>query len=227
MVVIWNDRRDALAPRCGSATITWTCIGDVAGTPWGADPPQDTWGSVKPGQPAPDQTAAGLLSLGEATSSWFGSATFASNDFSDQAFRTWFERLERAVPAYPVPPRTPLDDLLFTGPSSFDLAASTEAAAGPAVSSSRDSGRLSILYPAPLTIAEVVAAPVAGSRAGAQLMSLMQSDEAAAALARSGWRVEGQPPAAGVGTEPLPDDAGVPRAGVLEALRSLWLQVVR
>src|SRR4029079_13441932 len=142
VIAIWNDRRDVLATRCDGGTIDWKCIGTVAGTPWGSTGATATWGSVKPGQPAPDTTAAGLLSLGEATASWFSSADFASNDFSDGAFRTWFTRLEQHVPSHPVSPRTPLDDMLFTGPASFDLTGSTEAAAGPAIAASRDSGRL-------------------------------------------------------------------------------------
>jgi hypothetical protein len=228
VIAIWNDRRDVLASRCDGGIIDWKCIGTVAGTPWGTTGPQATWGSVKPGQPAPDTTAAGLLSLGEATASWFGSADFASNDFSDGAFRTWFTRLEQSVPSFPASPRTPLDDMLFTGPASFDLTGSTEAAAGPAIASSRDSGRLTILYPSPLTTADVVLAPVSGSPAGGRLMKLMQSDDAAAALAGAGWRVDGQPLAAGVPADPaLPAESNVPRAGVLQALRTLWIGVVR
>ena len=201
VIAIWNDRRDALAQRCG-ATITWKCIGEVAGTAWGADAPQSAWGAVKPGHPTPERTAAGLLTLGEASASWFGTADFASNDFASPEFRAWFTRLERSIPSFPVPPRTPLDDMLFTGPASFDLTGSTEAAAGPAISASRDSGRLTILYPAPLTTADVVMAPVAGSDAGDRMKKLIESDQTAEVLAASGWRVDGQPAAPG-----LPDDA--------------------
>jgi len=228
VIAIWNDRRDALASRCDGGTITWKCIGTVAGTPWGTTGVQATWGAVKPGQPAPDTTAAGLLSLGEATASYFDSAGFASNDFSDPGFRSWFTRLEEAVPSFPVSPRTPLDDMLFTGPASFDLAGSTEAAAGPAIATSRDSGRLTILYPSPLTTADVVVAPVSGSPAGGRLMKLMESGDAAAALAGAGWRVDGQPAANGIPAQPeLSPDSNVPRAGVLAALRSLWIGVIR
>ncbi len=227
VIAVWNDRRDALAPRCGAA-ITWKCIGQAAGTAWGTSPPQSSWGAVKPGHPTPEQTATGLLVLGEATGSWFGSTSYASNDFTDPAFRGWFTQLERSVPNFPVPPRTPLDDMLFSGPASFDLTGSTEAAAGPAIAASRDSGRLNILYPAPLTTADIVLAPVAGSAAGDRVKKLIESDQTAAALAASGWRVDGQHNAPGVPDQPaLTADPGIPRAGVLEALRSLWIEVVR
>ena len=217
-----------LATRCDGGVIDWKCIGTVAGTPWGSTGAPATWGSVKPGLPAPDTTAAGLLSLGEATASWFTTPGFASNDFTDAGFRAWFTRLVQAVPSYPVSPRTPLDDMLFTGPASFDLTGSTEAAAGPAIATSRDSERLSILYPSPLTTADVVLAPVAGSPAGGRLMKLMQSDDGAAALAAAGWRVDGQPLAAGIPDQPeLAPESNVPKAGVLQALRSLWIGIVR
>jgi len=227
VIAIWNDRRDVLQQRCGG-TVTWKCIGEAAGSAWGTIPPQASWGAVKPGHPTPERTAAGLLALGEATSSWFGTASYASNDFSDPAFRAWFTRLERSIPNFPVPPRTPLDDMLFTGPASFDLTGSTEAAAGPAITASRDSGRLTILYPAPLTTADVVLAPVAGSEAGDRVKKLIESDQTADGLAASGWRVEGKPAAPGIPDQPaLPTEANVPRAGVLQALRSLWIEVVR
>lgn len=227
VIAIWNDRREALNARCAGA-ITWRCIGEVAGSPWASTGPEASWGAVKPGHPTPDTTAAGLLVLGEASASWFGSASYASNDFADPAFRTWFTRLERSIPSFPVPPRTPLDDMLFTGPASFDLTGSTEAAAGPAISAGRDSAKLSILYPAPLTTADIVAAPVAGSDAGDRVSTIIESDQTARALAGAGWRVDGQANAPGIPDEPaLPADANVPRAGVLQALRALWIGVVR
>jgi len=227
VIAIWNDRRDVLQQRCG-ATITWKCIGEAAGSAWGTTPPPSSWGAVKPGHPTPESTAAGLLILGEASASWFGTSSYASNDFSDPAFRAWFTRLERAIPSFPTPPRTPLDDMLFTGPASFDLTGSTEAAAGPAIATSRDSGRLTILYPAPLTTADVVLAPIAGSDAGDRMHKLIESDQTAAALAAAGWRVEGNAPAPGLPDQPpLPAESNVPRAGVLQALRSLWIEVVR
>ena len=108
------------------------------------------------------------------------------------------------------------------------MAVTTGGAAGRPYASSRDSGRLTILYPSPLTTADVVLAPVAGSPAGGRLMKLMQSDDAAAALAAAGWRVEGQPHAPGVPDQPeLAAESNVPKAGVLQALRSLWIGVVR
>jgi hypothetical protein len=227
VIAIWNDRRQVLEGTCPGG-INWHCIGDVGGHPWteiGGDP---AWGAVKPSHSNPELTASGLLDLAQATSSYMNRTSFASNDFTDPAFRRWFEQLERSIPAFPTPPRTPLDEMLSKGPSVFDLAGSLESAAGPSISVSRDKDRLSILYPSPATVADVVVAPVANTNRGGRVTKLLQSGEFAQVLARAGWRVDGQPLADGVdGTYQLPADAGVPRPGVLEALRDLWIETIR
>ena len=217
VIAIWKDREELLRARCGGE-ITWRCIGEVAGSAWVDLGGPATWGPVKPGHPTPATTAVGLLVIGQAAGSFFGSADYASNDFTDPAFRAWFERLERSVPALPASPRTPLDEMLSKGPATFDLTGSTEAAAAPSVARSRDRDRLSVLYPSPGATAEVVIAPVAGSDAGGRVQKLFSSDEATATLADTGWQVD---------TAARPADDGLPRPGVLQALRSLRAEVVR
>jgi hypothetical protein len=228
VIAVWNDRRAALEASCRGG-ITWHCIGDEAGRPWTDVNGSAAWGSVKPSHPSPESTASGLLVLAQASGSYFGRSDFARNDFDgDPGFGAWFERLERAIPSFPVPPRTPLDDMLSTGPSVFDLTGTTEAAAGPSIASSRDKERISILYPSPATVADVVVAPVADASLGGRVSRLLQSSEVAELLAQYGWRVDGRPVAEGVDAGyALPDDPGVPRAGVLEALRALWVETVR
>ena len=158
-----------------------------------------------------------LSRAAEATNSWFGNADYASNDFGDPAFRAWFEKLERGIPSFPTPPRTPLDEMLSKGPATFDLAADTEAAAGQA-GRSRDKDRLSILYPSPLATANVVLAPIAGRDGEDRVRRMLDSNDATTAFTDAGWRV---------GDDTLPADSGLPRAGVLEALRALWIEVIR
>lgn len=228
VIAVWNDRRAALETTCPEG-VTWRCIGDEAGRAWTDVNGSAAWGSVKPSHSSPESTASGLLVLAQASGSYFGRSDFARNDFDgDPGFGAWFEQLERAIPSFPVPPRTPLDDMLSIGPSMFDLTGSTEAAAGPAIASSRDKERLTILYPSPATVADVVVAPVADANVGGRVSRLLQSSEVADLLAQSGWRVEGRPAADGVdGNYALPGDPGVPRAGVLEALRALWVETVR
>ena len=102
------------------------------------------------------------------------------------------------------------------------------AAAGPMVTASRDKDRLSILYPSPATTADVVVVPVAENGRGGRLSRLLQSNEFAQVLAGAGWRVDGQPLAPGLDASyELPAESGLPRAGVLEALRALWIETVR
>jgi hypothetical protein len=228
VVAVWNDRRAVLEATC-AAGFTWRCIGDNAGRSWADIGGSVVWGSVKPSHSAPDTTASGLLVLAQASGSYFERTDFARNDFDgDPGFGQWFEQLERAIPSFPVPPRTPLDEMLSKGPSVFDLTGSPEAAAGPSIARSRDKDRLSILYPSPATVADVVVVPVADNSRGGRVTRLLQSDELAGLLAQAGWRVDGQPLADGVDpTYELPDDPGIPRAGVLEALRSLWIDTVR
>jgi hypothetical protein len=228
VVAVWNDRRDVLASTCAGG-ITWRCIGDNGGRAWPDLGGSAAWGGVKPSHSLPDATASGLFALSQATASYFGRTDFARNDFAgDPAFRRWFEQLERSIPSFPAPPRTPLDEMLSKGPAVFDLAGSLEAAAGPAIARSRDKDRLSILYPSPATVADVVVAPVANTSRGDRVTKLLQSNEVAALLAQAGWRVDGQPLADGVDPAyTLPSESGLPRPGVLEALRALWIETIR
>jgi hypothetical protein len=183
---------------------------------------------MKPSHPVPDVTASGLLALSQATASYFGRTDYASNDFVDPGFRRWFEQLERSIPSFPAPPRTPLDEMLSKGPSVYDLAGSIEAEAAPSVALSRDKDRLSILYPSPATVADVVVVPITNANRGGRVTSLLQSDDVAELLAQSGWRVDGQPLADSLDPDfELPAGSGLPRAGVLEALRALWIETIR
>jgi hypothetical protein len=226
VIAVWDDRREALAASCPDGDITWGCIGDVAGTPWPTTGGLEAWGAVEPSHPRADQTAVGLLALAGAVTSWFGTSDLASQDFRDPAFATWFDSLERSIPHFPAPPRTPLDDMLSGGPATFDLTGTTEAAAGPAIARSRYSDRLSIIYPLPVTVADVVFVALTGTDEGGYVRELVESDATAPALAAAGWRVLDHDLAAGLDRElELPASTGLPRPGVLEALRSLFAEV--
>lgn len=225
-LVGWNDRLAPLTDTCG--TVTWTCLGDHAAQPWPTVGGHEGWGAVKPGQAHPARSATGLLTISQAATNWFGNSDFASNDFEDPAFEAWFTRLERGVPTYPTPPRTPLDDMLQKGPSTFDVSGSPEAIAAPAVQRSRYNGALTLLYPEPMVTADVVLVPVSGSRHVDDVAKLAASDALRAALLDAGWRVPDSPlPPAARPDVVLPDADGLPRTGVVEALRDKWLEVTR
>lgn len=228
-LTIWSDRYQALQSACPNGEVTWVCIGDVAGTSWAEHGGQETWGPVKPGHPPADTSATGLLVLAQASGQQLGRTDYASNDLTgNAAFDAWFDQLETAVPTWNPPAGSPLQQMLTTGRASFDLAGAFEAQAGPSVTTSRDKDRLSILYPSPLATADLVVTPVTGSAAGSRLQELLESEEGARALAAAGWRVGGQPEVAGIRSDvALPDTSGLPRPGVLEALRKKWIEVIR
>ena len=222
---IWNDRLDALRSSCGG-DVTWACIGDNAGQPWVGIGGMESWGPVKPGFPDPATAATGLLVLSQATSQELGRSDFASNDLQDAGFQTWIDQLKRSIRSYP-PTSTggALGQMLSQGKGTFDLAGSTEAVAGPGVSTSRYKDTLTVLYPSPVVTADVVLVPLRGAASGDHAREVFESDATAAALATNGWRVSGQPAAPGVLTDPLPDSDGLPKPGAVQALHDVWTSI--
>jgi hypothetical protein len=219
VLVGWDDREAALAASCGGP-ITWNCIGERAGTPWADNDGESAWGRVEPGIDDIATDATALLVGGQAATSYFDNASFASNDF-DQPFRAWWSGLWEAIPSFPATRGTVLDQMLAAGRASYDVVGSTEAEAVPTVGSSRESGNVTISYPSPMATADVVLAPVAGAP-GAERIAELADDDLAGLLATAGWRVDDE--ALLDGLDPsleLPPTNGLPRAGVLEALRRL------
>lgn len=225
VMVIWNDRAESLRARCGD--VTWKCVGEVAGTPWssvdgnaGVRP-----GDVRPGLVPPANNGIGLLVAGQAASSWFGRTDFASQDYDDDGFRRWLDQISEAAASSGAGTggRTPLDQMLSLGQATFDLAGTTEAAATGPVRGGRDKDRLSILYPSPSATADLVLTPFTSSTQAERLAELFASASTADLLVAAGWRVADHDPPADVpaGVE-LPATDGLPRPGVLDALRTRW-----
>jgi hypothetical protein len=231
VVVAWKDRLDALRTPCPNGAAEkapWTCVGPLAGQPWTQAGGQDTWGNVKPGHGAPDKSATGLFVLAQATAAKLDRADFAKNDFDDPDFQTWLGQLERGVPTFTPSTGTALGQMLSQGPAAFDVAGSIEAVAGPSITGTRNESKLTILYPSPVVTADVVAVAVRGSDQGEHMKQRLESVDTGASLARAGWRVTGQPAAAGVlAAPPLPASSGLPKSGALVALISTWGEVKR
>lgn len=222
VIAMWNERADALSPSCAGDDVGWRCIGDGAGVAWGDLGGSPTWGRLKPGFETPDTSATGLLVVGQASTDFFETPGFASNDFDQDGFRGWLRNLEDSVPAFPATAGTPLDQMLSAGPAAYDLVGTTEAEAGPAVASSRDRDRLRVIYPAPMATADVLFAPIARADGADRLREILAGDPTAESLAAEGWRVDGRPLVPGLDPDlDLPDDNGLPRPGVLQALRNL------
>ena len=163
VLAVWTDRLGALTASCpgGASGVTWACIGAGAGQPWTALGGQETWGLVKPGVPDA-RSAAGLAVLAQATTQKLGRADWARNELDDAGYQAWLGGLKAAVPSSSSA-ATPLEQMLSVGKSSLDLAGGVEATAGPAVASSREKDRVTILYPAPMATLDVVLAPVKGA----------------------------------------------------------------
>ena len=225
VIGIWRDRAAALAPDCQDAQITWSCIGEFAGIPWtSTDRGQPAWGAVKPGHADPSTTAEGLLVIGQAASSYFGRTDLSLDDYADDGFLEWFARLENNVRLT----TSPFEQMLVGGAALYDMVGTTEADAGPALArASRDRReQVELLYPAPVATADIVYAPVAGAAGADDLRDLVTGDDGRRALARSGWRVDGEPHAPGVPDAPaLPKVDNLPDAGSLQALLDTWREV--
>ncbi len=220
---IWNDRDAALASFCPQGKVDWVCIGSVAGQPWSAAGGQGTWGTVKAGLPTPDTSATGLLALAQASEQKLGRPDYASNDF-DQSFQDWLTALKRSGATTST--QTPLEQMLSTGPSTYAVAGSIEAIAGPSVqAAARYKDKLTNHEPEPVATADLVAVPVRGSETAGRLLELLEANDTGALLAQNGWRVSDQSPAPGVGNNTLPTTNGLPKAGVMLALRDAWKEV--
>lgn len=226
VMVAWEERAAVLAERCGD-DLSWRCVGRWAGEPWDEVGGRRGWGTIKPGHRDPATSATGLLVLGQAVSDFLDSTQFSARDLDGDDLLAWLTRLERAVPEFGTANTTPLELMLRDGPGRFDVIGTIQAEAGPLLERSPRAGALTLRYPEPLVVAEAVLAPLGVG--GTQDRSMESVDEAGrAALAAAGWQVTGQPLAPGVTPEPrLPEDAGVPPAGVLDALRTRWEEIVR
>jgi hypothetical protein len=158
-------------------------------------------GSFSMGAAAPT-SGLGTIELGAAAVGWFGRPDFATNDF-DAAFRSWLASFTARITTNDRPVTTLLQSRAF-----FDVALSFEAEARTALdeaSPDRKAG-LSLQYPAPMAYLDVVAVDVDPNRA-----------RVAAGVARTvgsllfarGWQ------------EPASTSDGLPKPGVLTALRDL------
>jgi hypothetical protein len=233
VLVAWDDRLAALEGTCGPE-LSWSCVGEVADVPWSEVGGEATWGRVKPGHAAPDTSAVGLLVAGQATADRLGTPAFASNDFVEPGFRTWFTQLEQAVAAVDQPGGAgPLDRMIGLGPAAYDVVGTTEAEALPQVArSARYGDRLTVLYPSPTTTVDVVVAPVLDpgglAEAGDAVAGRFRSDTAVEAFSVAGWRVPGRPVGElldDTGLADLPDDDGTASPGALTALLDLWEEI--
>lgn len=225
ILAVWKDRAAVLDADCAGKQLDWKCVGDVAGAPWASIGGDAAWGTVKPGHANPNVDGIGLHVIGQAATQFFGRTDLSRDDYDDDAFLDWFGRLERSIR---FDPGSPFERMLVGGPAIYDVVGTTEAEAGPllAVASADRQAQLRLLYPEPLASADAVYVPITGTEGGDDLGEVLTGDDGRAALARAGWRVDGEPRAKGVRSTPvLPARANLPTAGSLEALLETWSEV--
>ncbi|MGH2686952.1 MAG: hypothetical protein ACRDJP_15925, partial [Actinomycetota bacterium] len=212
VVVGVAERMEALVSRCDDGEVYWSCLGAVAGLQWGDIGGEPGWGDVRPGHDRLDTSATGLAVLGSAVADFFGTTEISSAEFEQDAFRSWFTRLERAVPRFEGDTGSLLQDLLVI-PGSFDAVGATEAEASAMLDLAGARGeRLVILYPSAMATADAVLALRAG-RDGERLVDAVEN-AGVAALDDARWHVGNN--------GDLPEGSGLPSAGVLVRLRQLW-----
>lgn len=199
VVVAPPERTATLETGCAGREL-WTCIGNAAGGPWSALGGPASWGPLRPGIDDPATSATGLLSLGAASSAFFGRADYTNRDLAaDDAFADWFVRLVSAVPANATSDAL---TLLLQRPSALALAATTAQRFDASVGSRR--AQFTATYPGPMARAEVVLAVRSGALGSGAL------DRLTSALREAGWA------APGTGGAQLPGGATLVR------LAELW-----
>ena len=217
-LVLFEDRAAALESGPCAGGIEWSCLGDAADRPWSQAGGEAGWGRVKGGVTDPT-SAAGLPVLGGAAAGYFGSASFASNDFSG-GFSGWLAAL--GADAGEAAEGDPVARMVTRGPGAFSAAGALEVTAREAAG--RDGFR--VLYPAPVTTADLVAVPIGD--AGDAADDVAGDEQLRRALAETGWRVDDEPAAEGLDDGvALPDDDGLPSGGVMQALLDLWGSATR
>jgi hypothetical protein len=213
-----HERADVLADDCGGE-IDWRCLGDVAGREWTDLGGEAGWGRLRPAHADPTVSATGLAVLGQAASDFFGNTDFSAAELDLDEFRAWLRRLEEAGPA------PPFEQALAAGFVGFDTVGTSEAEAGPLLAAASADRRdaVALLYISPVATADVVFVSAAAARERDDVRDRATGDDAREALARTGWRVDGEPRARGVAAEPeLRRSSGLPPAGVLQALQQRW-----
>lgn len=225
-IVALRDRAAALAASC-VGSVTWSCIGEVAGRPWSDVGGEATWGSVRPGLSAPE-TGSGLAVLSQAVSSRTVSvdlpADWARNDLDDPAVSGWFDQLVSQAKRAGGSVTDPLARFLVA-PATFGMVGALEEASGPSVERAANGSQVEVIYPEPVVTADVTLSSL-GEAAADDVVDEIGRDRLLDELAAAGWRVPDRESAPGVGGGPaLPDGSGLASPGALQYLRERWRSV--
>jgi hypothetical protein len=215
-----RDRLAALEQACGG-DVTWRCIGDRSGDPWSDLDAPAGWGDVDVAFNRPTDTAEGLLTLVQVTSSNFDGGPVTSRAVGTPEYFAWLAELGRS--AKQVSGQTPLDRMLVTGAADVEFTGVIEGAARPKLRSASSSAeRIELREPTPTVTADVRAVGYgAAGEASVETIAAQVSD----ALADAGWQrvdaASSESEAAGTAGLDTPSPAA------LELLRTTWRDVSR
>ena len=206
---VHTSRADVLTKHCGG-TVAWGCLLDaVTKGSWQAIGGDATWGPLKPHLAEPAEVT-GLLALGGAAAAVIEPPVDSAAIQDNVDFAGALSSLKRARTLQERPAAAALTQMLATGPSVTDVvvALGAERERFPAAAASK----ATLLYPAPVVSAEVVAVPRRGSEKAADLVALLEGDEGRKALTSTGWEA-GAAPAARKNS---------PSPGAHVVLRNIW-----
>lgn len=209
---VHESRATVFNQHCGS-TAGWACLLDaVSRDSWASIGGQPTWGKVKPFLADPLE-ASGLLALGGAAAGAIEPPIDAPTIRDDVQFAGALNTLKRARVLTEQPSAGALQRMLAAGPSVADVVVALEA--------ERDrfgaaaAAKATLLYPAPVVSAEIVAVPRRGSESAEDLMKLLTGDAGKEALTSTGWK----PGAAAAANK------NSPSVGSHIVLRQIWEEI--
>jgi len=198
VLAVWKDKRARLA--CADP-VDLGCVGDAVSAR-----------GFRLGAAADDQ-AEGVLVDAALGTGHIKNANFATNDLGETDLADWITGVDANVDRVGRNPGgRSFAEMLTFGSAVADGFLSTEAEVSPQLATAAKRDQVDLVQLVPVATADVRFAPRLGDR-GKRLGEIVRGDRAREALRSSGWRVDGRPP--------LPDDDGLPSAGVLQALRDI------
>jgi len=209
---VHESRAAAFNAHCGNGP-AWGCLlSAVSADSWQSIGGQPTWGRVKPHLADPLETS-GLLALGGAAAGVLEAPVDGPTIRDNAQFAGALDSLKRARVLADQPSAGALQRMLAAGPSVADVVV--------ALAAERDrfgdsaASKATLLYPAPVVTAEVVAIPRRGSESASDLVELLTGDAGREALTSTGWS-PGAAPAA---------QRNSPSVGSHIVLRQIWEEI--
>lgn len=210
---VHSARAAAFRAHCGGEP-TWPCVFSASVQPnWGAIGGGDPlWGPFKPYLPDPDE-AGGLLALGGSAVGVLGPDGVDALAIGEDPFAGNLAALARAHRQPSGRASAVLGRMLAGGPAEVDLVVALQADG--ARFKGAAAAKASLLYPAPVVSAQIVALGIRNSEAADGLLQLLRGEAGKVALGAAGWS---QGPAS-------PANSNSPSVGAHITLRDLWKEL--